>query len=156
MGIFGCETGMSQKAVSVTGTNSSGSSAFVKLGDLTNAGNPNRSKYREWDTWLVEHQVSEAEVDYSCSEENVVILRGILDKDGWLVPNIELERQVEESAKAGTSMDFAHSLKFDVFAQGEMDSGMQAELHEEVCKMKAGYFRKYRLFSVRILLKKRC
>ena len=140
--LAGCNTGGdgAQGSSGLPDAVSKGSS-LVDIPPLTAEDNPYKDMYGEWDHWIVANQVAEEEeIDYTCMDEDVIILHGKLDQDGWLLPNVELEHLIEESASEGESLDFVRNLKFDVFAQGQMDMQVWDELRNEICKMKAEYF----------------
>lgn len=114
---------------------------ILTTADLENPENPYRDDYREWDFWLVDHQVPEAEVVGCFSGDDTdMSMIGYLDEAGWLIPSLVVEKELEDQATLGNGRDYLKSLTTRVFAAGAMDPELSQQRLDEICMMKAQHF----------------
>jgi hypothetical protein len=115
----------------------------VEVKPLADPGNPYRDMYADWDRWLVEHYVPYDENDPFPTEDrfaNQYVLEGRVDSNGWLLPQVELQRHTAQWYKDGSHGMLNGVYPYRFHGTGAMEEPMLRAAREAFARARAPFY----------------
>jgi len=114
----------------------------IEVKPLDDPANPYKDQYGDWDRWMIEHWYTRTDENPFPLEDksiNYYVLEGWVDADGWLLPEVELERLRCERLKhqPGNLLNAVFPYQFS--AAGPMDEELVRAAHTAFAKVHAPY-----------------